>query len=236
MQLFYTPDIDPSHSQYFLTEEESKHCIRVLRLENGSEVQLVDGKGGFYTAIIQDAHPKRTILQINSLISSFNKRNHYLHIAMAPTKNIERMEWFLEKATEIGIDEISPIICQRSERKEVKTDRLNKIITSAIKQSVKAYHPVLNEPMSFNQLLAKPFEGQKFIAHCEKSDKTNLRAELMPQGSYLILIGPEGDFTPNEIDDALQNGFKAITLGESRLRTETAALEACFEVNFLNRG
>jgi 16S rRNA (uracil1498-N3)-methyltransferase len=234
--LFYTPDIDPSHSQYFLTEEESKHCIRVLRLENGSEVQLVDGKGGFYTATIQGAHPKRTILQINSLVTSFNKRNHYLHIAVAPTKNIERMEWFLEKATEIGIDEISPIICQRSERKEVKTDRLNKIITSAIKQSVKAYHPVLNEPLTFNQLLAKPFEGQKFIAHCEKSDKTNLRAELMPQGSYLILIGPEGDFTPNEIDDALRNGFKATTLGESRLRTETAALEACFEVNFLNRG
>ena len=235
MQLFYTPDIDPSHPQYFLSEEESKHCIRVLRLENGSELQLIDGRGGLYAATIKDAHPKRTILQINSVIQAFNKRNHYLHIAVAPTKNIERMEWFLEKATEIGIDEISPIICQRSERKEVKTERLNKIITSAIKQSVKAYHPVLNEPVSFNQLLAKPFEGQKFIAHCEKSDKTNLRTALNTHGRYLILIGPEGDFTPNEIDDALQNGFKAITLGESRLRTETAALQACFEVNFLNR-
>jgi 16S rRNA (uracil1498-N3)-methyltransferase len=235
MQLFYTPDIDPSLSQYFLSEEESKHCIRVLRLETGSEVQLIDGKGGLYTARIQDAHPKRTILQITSVIAAFNKRNHYLHIAIAPTKNIERMEWFLEKATEIGIDEISLIICQRSERKEVKTERLNKIITSAIKQSIKAYHPVLNEPVSFNQLLAKPFEGQKFIAHCEKRDKTNLRRELIAGGKYLVLIGPEGDFTPNEIDDALQNGFKAITLGESRLRTETAALEACFEVNFLNR-
>ena len=233
--LFYTPDIDPSHPQYFLNEEESKHCIRVLRLEPGNEVQLIDGKGGFYNATIKDAHPKRTILQINSVISSFSKRNHYLHIAVAPTKNIERMEWFLEKATEIGIDEITPIICQRSERKEVKVERLNKIITSAIKQSLKAYHPVLNEAITYNQLLAKPFEGQKFIAHCENGDKTNLRAGLTKQGQYLILIGPEGDFTPVEIEGALQNGFKAITLGESRLRTETAALEACFEVNFLNR-
>jgi 16S rRNA (uracil1498-N3)-methyltransferase len=235
MQLFYTPDIDPSLPQYFLSEEESKHCTRVLRLETGSEVQLIDGRGGLYFATIKDAHPKRTILQINSVTSSFNKRNHYLHIAIAPTKNIERVEWFLEKATEIGIDEISLIICRRSERKEVKVERLNKIITSAMKQSIKAYHPVLNEPVSFNQLLARPFDGQKFIAHCEKGDKSDMRSELITKSKYLILVGPEGDFAPNEIDDALQNGFKAITLGESRLRTETAALEACFEVNFLNR-
>jgi len=235
MQLFYTPDINPSHPHYFLTEEESKHCIRVLRLEKGDEVQLIDGKGSLYNASIQDAHPKRTVLQINSVVPAFNKRNHYLHIAIAPTKNIERTEWFLEKATEIGIDEISLIICQRSERKDTKVERLNKIITSAIKQSLKAYHPVLNELLTFNQLLAKPFDGQKFIAHCEKSEKTNLKEELILQGNYLILIGPEGDFTTPEIDDALQNGFKAITLGESRLRTETAGLEACFEVNFLNR-
>ena len=235
MQLFYTPDIDPSSPQYFLNEEESKHCTRVLRLENGIEVQLIDGKGGLYFATIKEAHPKRTILQINSVTSSFNKRNHYLHIAVAPTKNIERMEWFLEKATEIGIDEISFIICRRSERKEANVERLNKIITSAIKQSIKAYHPVLNEPLSYYQFLTKPFEGQKFIAHCEKSDKTTLQAELVTQGKYLVLIGPEGDFTSNEIDDALHYGFKAVTLGKSRLRTETAALEACFEINFLNR-
>jgi 16S rRNA (uracil1498-N3)-methyltransferase len=235
MQLFYTPGINPTHSHYLLSEEESKHCIRVLRLETGSEVQLIDGRGGLYNAQIKDAHPKRVVLQINSVVTAFNKRNHYLHIAIAPTKNIERMEWFIEKATEIGIDEISPIICQRSERKDIKVDRLNKIITSAIKQSIKAYHPVLNEPVSFNQLIANTFDGQKFIAHCDKGDKTNLSAALVPHGLYLILIGPEGDFSPAEIDAALQNGYKAITLGESRLRTETAALEACFEVNFLNR-
>ncbi|MEO7213015.1 16S rRNA (uracil(1498)-N(3))-methyltransferase [Mucilaginibacter sp.] len=235
MQLFYTPGIDPSVSQYFLSEEESKHAVRVLRLVNGDAVTLIDGKGGLYDAEIKDAHPKRTILQINSVKTEFNKRDHYLHLAVAPTKNIERTEWFLEKATEIGIDEVSLIICQRSERKEAKVERLNKIITSAIKQSIKAYHPVLNEAVSLTQFLKQPFDGQKFIAHCAEGEKLSLTQSLTKQSRYLILIGPEGDFSPAEIDMALQNGYKAITLGESRLRTETAALEACFEVNFLNR-
>lgn len=235
MQLFYTPDIEPSHLQYFLSEDESKHAIRVLRLETGDEVQLIDGRGGFYNAKIQDAHPKRTILNITSVTPNFNKRNHYLHIAVAPTKNIERLEWFLEKATEIGIDEVTLIVTQRSERKEVKVDRLNKIITAAIKQSLKAYHPVLNDAVKLNQLLVEPFDGQKFIAHCEPGEKLDLRKEINLKGRYLILIGPEGDFSPAEIALALENGFKPITLGEARLRTETAALEACFEVNFINR-
>lgn len=235
MQLFYTPDINPSLPQYFLSEEESKHAVRVLRLNVGDAVTLIDGKGGLYQAEIKDAHPKRTILQINSVTTGFNKRNHYLHIAIAPTKNLDRVEWFLEKATEIGIDEISLIISQRSERKEAKVERLDKIITSAIKQSIKAYHPVLNAPVALNQFLKQPFDGQKFIAHCDEGGKTELAQSITKQSRYLILIGPEGDFTPAEVDAALQNGFKAITLGESRLRTETAALEACFEVNFLNR-
>jgi len=235
MQLFYTPDIDAASTAYQLNEEESKHCVRVLRLQVGDKTQLIDGKGNFYTAAITDPHPKRTSLQIIAVQKDFHRRNHYLHIAIAPTKNIERLEWFLEKATEIGIDEISLVICQRSERKEVKTERLDKIITSAIKQSIKAWHPVLNEPVVLNKLMSAPFDGQKFIAHCEPGDRFTLNHELKPFGRYLILIGPEGDFTPKEIDDALNNGFKAITLGESRLRTETAALEACFEVNFLNR-
>ena len=235
MQLFYTPDIDPSLSQYFLSEEESKHAVRVLRLAVGDEVTLIDGKGGLYKAEIKDAHPKRTILQINQVTVGFNKRNHYLHIAIAPTKNLDRVEWFLEKATEIGIDEISLIICQRSERKEAKAERLNKIITSAIKQSIKAYHPVLNAPVNLSQFLKQSFNGQKFIAHCDDGEKVELAQSIKKQNRYLILIGPEGDFTPSEVDTALQNGYKAITLGESRLRTETAALEACFEVNFLNR-
>jgi len=235
MQLFYTPDIDAASSTYYLDEEESRHCIKVLRLQTGDRVQLVDGKGSFYTATIKDPHPKRTQLQILSAKADPNKRNHYLHIAVAPTKNIERLEWFLEKATEIGIDEISLIICQRSERKEVRIDRLNKIITSAIKQSLKAWHPKLNEPVALNKFLSTAFDGQKFIAHCEPGDKINLKEIIKPLGRYLVLIGPEGDFTPQEIGDAIKNDFKAITLGNSRLRTETAALEACFEINFLNR-
>ncbi|WDF55116.1 16S rRNA (uracil(1498)-N(3))-methyltransferase [Mucilaginibacter sp. KACC 22063] len=235
MHLFYTPNITSPQSHYQLSEEESKHCIRVLRLQKGDEVQLIDGRGGLYVSTIADDHPKRTLLEITSSIQEYQKRNHYLHIAVAPTKNIERLEWFLEKATEIGIDEISLIICQRSERKEAKTDRLDKIITAAVKQSLKAYHPVLNEPVSFSKFLSADFDGQKFIAHCEPGEKINLKSALKLQGSSLILIGPEGDFTPQEIDMALKNDYKAITLGESRLRTETAALEACFEVNFLNR-
>lgn len=235
MQIFYTPDLDPQSAQYTLSEEESKHCIRVLRLQTGDAVQLVDGHGGFYTAHITDAHPKRTQLKITQSRQQYGQRNHYLHIAVAPTKNIERLEWFLEKATEIGIDEVSLLLCQRSERKEAKVDRLNKIITSAIKQSLKAYHPQLNDIQPFSKLVQAPFDGQKFIAHCLPEEKVSLTSQLERHGRSLILIGPEGDFSEKEIEEALQNGFKPITLGESRLRTETAALEACFEVNFLNR-
>jgi 16S rRNA (uracil1498-N3)-methyltransferase len=160
MHLFYTPDIAPAHPQYFLNEEESKHAVRVLRLTAGAEVQLIDGRGGLYTAQIKDAHPKRTILQITNVVTEYNKRDHYLHIAIAPTKNLERLEWFLEKATEIGIDEISLIICQRSERKEAKAERLNKIIISAIKQSLKAYSPVLNEPVALNSFYCSRLTGK----------------------------------------------------------------------------
>ncbi|RCH54607.1 16S rRNA (uracil(1498)-N(3))-methyltransferase [Mucilaginibacter hurinus] len=235
MHLFYTPDIASGSAHYFLNEEESKHCIRVLRLTVGDNVQLIDGKGGFYAARIKDAHPKRTILDIISVTQEYQKRNHHLHIAVAPTKNIERLEWFLEKATEIGIDEVSLIICHRSERKEARVDRLNRIITSAVKQSIKAYHPVLNEAIPYDKFLARNFDGQKFIAHCADGEKADISSVLQPAGKYCILIGPEGDFTETEIAAALSCDFKPITLGTSRLRTETAALEACFEVNFLNR-
>lgn len=232
MHLFYTPDI--TGQTYTLNEEESKHCIRVLRLERHDVVQLIDGKGGFFTAQITDPNPKRTSLEVIDAKSEFEKRNHYLHIAVAPTKNIERIEWFLEKATEIGIDEITPILCERSERKEIKLDRLNKIITSAVKQSLKAYHPKLNPLTKYTQLV-QAAEDDKYIAHCLGEPKLELRSALQPRGKYTIFIGPEGDFSPDEIALAKSNGLKAISLGSSRLRTETAALEACFEVNFLNR-
>lgn len=233
MHIFYTPDINSS--SLILSEEESKHCIKVLRLDTGSLLHLVDGRGGFYDALIEDSHPKRTKLKIVKKIDDFGKRNHYLHIALAPTKNIERVEWFLEKATEIGIDEITPIICDRSERKEVKIDRLNKVITSAVKQSIKAFHPQLNEPIRFSDFVAKSKNDQKFIAHCMEDAKVTIKDKLKPGGNYLVMIGPEGDFSPLELQTALNNDFIPISLGDSRLRTETAALEACFEINFLNR-
>lgn len=233
MHIFYTPDLIAE--VYTLSEEESKHAVRVLRLQAGDEVVLVDGKGGYYQARILEANPKRTHLQIFQKQQEFGKRNHYLHIAVAPTKNIERLEWFLEKATELGIDEITPLICERSERKEVKTERLNKIISSAVKQSIKAYHPVLNAPIGFKKFVALPFEGQKFIAHCMEGEKSSIKDLIKARSKYLVLIGPEGDFTPAELALAETHSILPISLGESRLRTETAALAACFEINFLNR-
>ena len=234
MHIFYTPDI--THNTYTLNEEESKHCVRVLRLSVGTVVNLVDGRGGFYTAEIISDNPKKVSLSILKVETEFHKRNHYLHIAVAPTKNIDRLEWFLEKATELGIDEVTPIITDRSERRIVKEDRLNKVITSAVKQSIKAYHPKLNEAISYNAFLNLPFEGNKLIAHCiDENDKKYISELVTPHQKYLILIGPEGDFSPEEVNLALNKGFKPLTLGDNRLRTETAALSVCFEINYLNR-
>jgi len=234
MHIFYTPDI--TQNTYTLNEEESKHCVRVLRLSTGTIINLVDGVGGFYTAEIIADHPKKVVLSILHTEQEYKKRNHYLHIAVAPTKNIDRLEWFLEKATELGIDEVTPIITDRSERRIVKDDRLNKVITSAVKQSIKAYHPKLNEATTFNDFLKQPFEGEQLIAHCiDNTEKKFISDLVIPFQKYLVLIGPEGDFTPEEVDLALSKGFKPLTLGENRLRTETAALAACFEINYLNR-
>jgi 16S rRNA (uracil1498-N3)-methyltransferase len=234
MHIFYTPDI--ASKNYTLNEEESKHCIRVLRLTVGSIIQLVDGVGGFYTAEIINDNPKKVGLKIIHTQLEYNKRNHYLHIAVAPTKNIDRLEWFLEKATELGIDEITPIITDRSERKVVKDDRLNKVITSAVKQSIKAYHPKLNEAQNLSSFLKQIDDSEKLIAHCnDDSTKSYISEIVQPHLKYTILIGPEGDFTEQEVKTALNIGYKAITLGNNRLRTETAALAACFEINYLNR-
>lgn len=233
MHIFYTPDIQSD--KYILSEEESKHCTRVLRLKTKDQINLVDGKGGFFLAEIIDDHPKRTALSIIKQTLAYQKRNHYLHIAVAPTKNIDRFEWFLEKATEIGIDEITPIICERSERKDVKEERSEKVLIAAMKQSLKAYLPKINPHQSFLNLLASTKEDHKFIAHCLPNEKREISNDFKIGASYLVLIGPEGDFSELEINKALQSGFLPITLGNSRLRTETAALEACFEINYLNR-
>lgn len=233
MHVFYTPDLD-SHF-YSLNEEESKHCSKVLRLGVGDVIHLINGRGGLFEAEIIGANKKHIDLKIISEQVEFGKRNHQLHIGIAPTKNIDRLEWFLEKATEIGIDEITPIICDRSERKVVKEERLEKVITSAVKQSLTAYHPKINLAIPFHELIKQASATQKFIAHCLPTAKAYLNQLVTTHQSYLILIGPEGDFTPSEIDLALQNGYKPVTLGNTRLRTETAALAACFEVNYINR-
>ncbi len=233
MYLFYAPDLNTEDC--FLNEEESRHCIKVLRLQKEDAIEIIDGKGNFYHAKITAPDPKKTQFQILQTQHEFGKRNHYLHIAVAPTKNIERLEWFVEKATEIGIDEITPILCQRSERKVINHERLNKVITSAVKQSLKAYHPKLNQLCTLSSLINAQADAQKWMAHCADTEKVSIKEALLPQKKYLILIGPEGDFSQQEINLALENQYGAITLGNSRLRTETAALEACFEVNFLNR-
>jgi len=234
MHLFYTPDINSN--TYTLSEEESNHCNKVLRLKQGDTVHLIDGVGGLYTAEIAEVSKKAVRLSVVGKQSEYGKRNHYLHIAIAPTKNIDRLEWFLEKATEIGIDEITPIICERSERKIVKEERLEKVITSAVKQSLTAYHPKLNRAIALKDFLQNVNAAHKLIAHCiDDEARKSIKEEIVPHQEYLILIGPEGDFTPKEIELALQSGYKPVTLGNTRLRTETAGLAACFEVNFLNR-
>lgn len=231
MQLFFTPDI--TGTQYTLNETESKHAIRVLRLSIDDQIQLVDGKGNFFEAKIIDAHPKRCTIEVIAKKTAFNQRNHYLHIAVAPTKNIDRFEWFLEKATEIGIDEITPILCEHSERKVIKNERLEKVIVSAMKQSIKAYLPKLNPLTPLQTLISSATEKSKFIAHCYEQDKRELKNELKNSDSHLILIGPEGDFSPEEVKLAMENLYTPVSLGQSRLRTETAAVVACHTVNLL---
>lgn len=232
MHLFYTPDINSN--TYSLNEAESKHCIKVLRLSIDDIIYLIDGKGSFHTAKIIDAYPKKCTVEITNTIKEYDKRDFHLHIAIAPTKNTDRFEWFLEKATEIGIDEITPLLCQRSERKTIKPERLNKVITSAVKQSIKAYHPKLNEFTKFKDFISLNYIGDKYIAHCEELDKKSLKREYSQKNGVLILIGPEGDFSPEEIDLAIKNNFTPVSLGNSRLRTETAGVVACHTINLLN--
>ena len=243
MHLFYTPDI--ATDTYTLNEEESKHCVRVLRLNEGDKIQLIDGIGGLYEAEIIDNNPKRCSVKIIDTKKEVGKRNWQLHIAIAPTKSMDRLEWFVEKATEMGIDEVSLINSVNSERNIVKTERIQKVAISAIKQSLKAYLPKINEVVNLKILIAqaKDFKGEKFIAHCHPSPlsigegsgvRSHIKTLYTPKQNALVLIGPEGDFTIEEVKLALDNGFKEISLGESRLRTETAALYACAALNVIN--
>jgi 16S rRNA (uracil1498-N3)-methyltransferase len=232
MQLFYAPEL--KGERYILDEQESKHLTRVLRKRIGDTITLTDGKGKFYTGELMNEDHRGCELHIIDVKDGGGKRAYHLHLAIAPTKNINRFEWFLEKATEIGIDEISPMICQRSERKSIKTERLNKVITSAMKQSLKAFHPDLHQALHFHDLISTDFSGQKFIAYIEEGKHPLLQSLYIPGGNALILIGPEGDFSPEEIIQAKENGFQIVSLGESRLRTETAGVVAVHTVAMLN--
>jgi len=227
MQLFY---LENPENEIILSPEESKHATKVLRKKEGDVLDFTDGKGNFYKAEITLADSRKCRLQIVSSKQKEKQHNYHLHIAIAPTKNMDRFEWFLEKATEIGIDEITPIICSRSERKVIKTERCNKILLSAMKQSLKFHLPKLNKAISLTDFLKINVDGVKYIAHCEKSDKLELKNEKSKEKT-LILIGPEGDFIPKEIELALQNQFKAVSLGTSRLRTETAGIVAVHTIN-----
>jgi 16S rRNA (uracil1498-N3)-methyltransferase len=232
MALFYVPNLTAGN---VLPEEESQHAVKVLRLQIGAEITVVDGVGGFYKARITQPHPKHCSFEIFETQTGFGKRDYKLHIAIAPTKNIERLEWFIEKATEIGIDEITPVICRFSERKIVKEERLEKIIVSAAKQSLKAYFPKLNSLCTFDELMKKHEASHKFIAHCYEEDKRLLQTEIIKSKDVLILIGPEGDFSKEEVQKAISLGFVPVSLGESRLRTETAGVVACHTVAIINQ-
>ncbi len=233
MQLFYAPNFTPPN--YTLSEDESKHCIRVLRLTQGSSLHITDGQGNLFCCTIQDPNPKRCQIRVEEQISEYDKLPYRLTMAVAPTKNSDRYEWFLEKATEIGIDEIYPLLTAHSERKVVKHERENRVITAAMKQSLKAYHPTLHPLTPIAELLKMPFDGDKFIAHCEASEDKRPLPELLQRGRRtMVLIGPEGDFSPEEIRLALDNGFREISLGTQRLRTETAAVVATTMVAIKN--
>lgn len=234
MQLFYVPDCEKGDI-VTLDKEESTHIVRVLRMKEMEEISLTDGKGNFFFADIVDANPNRCSVQIKRTIEEYGKRDFYIHLAIAPTKNINRIEWLLEKVTEIGIDEITPLICEHSERKDVKNERLDKILVSAMKQSLKAYKPILNPMTKISQLISKAKEENKLICYCQGDDRQYIKDVCPKKSSYLILIGPEGDFSQKEVDLALANNFKTISLGEQRLRTETAALYSISNIHYLNQ-
>ena len=230
-QLFYAPDIA---TEQVLPEDESGHCVRVLRLKEGDSITITDGKGFLYNAILENAHPKHCRVAITKQLLQKPLWKSAIHIAVAPTKNLDRMEWLVEKATEIGIDTITCLRCHHSERREIKLQRLNKIAVSAMKQSQKTTLPQINEMIDFNKFISQKIEGNKMIAHCTETKKQLIKDLYKPDCNSIILIGPEGDFSNEEINAAISAGFAPVSLGKSRLRTETAAIVACHTIHVLN--
>ncbi len=233
MQIFYVHGL--SGSTCVMDENESRHCIRVLRMSKGDKVTIVDGKGGLFEGVITDPDPAACRIKLTESTTGFERRRYKLHMAVSPVKNQERFEWFIEKSVEFGIDEITPLICRFTEKQGIKTERINNIIISAMKQSLKAYRPLLNEPARFSEFMAGEHSGIKMIAHCIPGYALKNIGQVYKKGmEALILIGPEGDFSREEIDIALAKGFTGVSLGNSRLRTETAGIAACHSVYFIN--
>lgn len=233
---FYVPNATEYNE---LPTDEAIHAIRVLRLKIGDDIFLIDGKGNFYEAVVTLANSKHCLYEITqTLVQNKTWRGH-IHLAIAPTKDISRIEWLVEKATEIGFDEISFLNCQFSERKNLRIDRIERIVISAMKQSRKAWKPIVNNMLSFEDFMQKEVTGQKCICHCyNEIEKTDFFSNINNSGLFediTVLIGPEGDFSINEVHKALQQQYKSTTLGNSRLRTETAGLAAVLMANLANR-
>ena len=233
MQLFYNPTINETTENFSFDKEESKHIIKVMRKKGGDILYVTNGLGQLFTTEITLGSDIKCTVKIISFEQA-EKPKYHLHLAVAPTKMNDRYEWFLEKATEMGISEITPIICDHSERKFVKNDRFDKIILSAMKQSAQVFLPKLNEPIAFKDFIKNQTNGQLFIGHCEETKKKSLKNELKPNTDVTILIGPEGDFSNKEIALAIENNYIPVSLGATRLRTETAAIVACHSVVLLN--
>jgi 16S rRNA (uracil1498-N3)-methyltransferase len=233
MQLFYNPNIDETTETFSFDKEESKHIIKVLRKKDSDVLFVTNGSGYLFETEITLASDSKCTVKVISFEKKPSSKFH-LHLAVAPTKMNDRYEWFLEKATEIGVNEITPIICDRSERKIVKNDRFDKIILTAMKQANGLYLPKLNEAVTFKEFLKHESEGLQLIAHCEETDKKTLKSVLKPNKSVTLLIGPEGDFSEKEIALAIENKYVAVSLGNTRLRTETAAVVACHSIVFFN--
>jgi len=233
MQLFFNPNIDETTESFSFDKEESRHIIKVLRKKDADILHVTNGFGLLFETQITLASDNKCTVEVLS-ITNAEKPKFHLHLAVAPTKMNDRFEWFLEKATEIGIQEITPIFCDRSERKVINRDRFEKIILSAMKQCNETFLPKLNEAISFKEFIKQKQNGLQLIAHCEETDKKSLKEVLKPNENVTILIGPEGDFSEKEIALALENNYKPVTLGNTRLRTETAAVVACHSVVFFN--
>ena len=231
MALFYVPDIAES---WELSEEEAAHALRVLRLTVGAELDITDGKGNLYRAVISSIAGKHCYVEAKEILPMPKGWNGNIHIAVAPTKNMDRIEWFAEKATEIGIDELTFLNCRFSERKVIKTERVERIVVSAMKQSLKYSKPVVEELVDFKKFISQERAGEKYIAHCYEDEKVLLKDIHQAGCDATVLIGPEGDFSPEEVKLALKAGYKPVSLGNSRLRTETAALVACHTLMLKN--